>query len=374
MTRSICIFKYIPCYLFLILFMLPVIGVINGSWFPSDIYFGISIYIVLGVSFVCNGKIQRQSIFYISCLLAYSLLSISFTKGGWGSVVNFCASVLLLEITTESRFSEFYYSLLQKISLVCLVLVCWKAIVWHYTPNSINPNTFGMLILFMFLYWFSLTDFKKVIYKLLLLLCLILSLCGLEGCSCRSSSITLISFLIINICTRRKYAAVLFRSIIWIFLLLGIFFPLFYLYLYQRGFNIEFFGKSLFTGREGIWFLMLAELKRNLFGCIFGLGSKMEFWVGHNLNMHNNFFAILVNFGLVGVFMYMKFLLFKFKTPLKHLNNTLIRKLILSEICIVFLLGFSEVISIWPPILIYQSLGLGIAFNLAKILETNHDT
>lgn len=90
------------------------------------------------------------------------------------------------------------------------------------------------------------------------------------------------------------------KFIIVVLTFVGILFPVIYYVLYLNNVNLNFMEKSLFTGREMIWGNAFNEMAANEVKLILGLGSKANLWEGHNLNMHNNFLGVIVNYGIIG--------------------------------------------------------------------------
>lgn len=218
--------------LFLILFIAPILGTIDGKLFLPDILTSGFTYICMGMAWLCNPKINRRSFPYVLFLVLYSILTLFFTREGLGSVVFFCTAVCLLKVLTNDSFAKRYRLVLKWVSFACLLVVCRQAILWQY----------------------------------------------LEKYSCRFSTIVLLCPLILNIFYRKIYAASFLKSAVWFLIISGFLFPFF-----------------------------------------------------------------------------------------KYLEDASIQRFVLAFICSSFLLGFSKVASVWKPIVIYQYLGLGIAYSAARM-------
>ena len=70
--------------------------------------------------------------------------------------------------------------------------------------------------------------------------------------------------------------------------------------MYTNNVQFELLGKSLYTGRVDIWINAENNLNNNITALLFGLGSKSNLFLNHDLNLHNNYLGIIVNFGLIG--------------------------------------------------------------------------
>jgi len=130
--------------------------------------------------------------------------------------------------------------------------------------------------------------------------------------------------------------------------------------LYNTGYSLEMFGKPLYTGREELWLNMFTLLKNNTVAFVFGMGSQTVLWE-NDLNVHNNFFNIIVNFGMIGYALYYIFILSYITKLAKYIQQKTVRKPLLMFVCAVLLLGFSETTSLWSVIFPFAYFGLIVA-------------
>lgn len=261
--------------------------------FSSEI---VLVYLVL--IYVNYSSMRIKDIFLICFLFLICLCSVLFADSGYGSVITILEPIILLLLVDNILLSERQIKLIKKILAVALISLMYKSFFYaedwvYFQDNDINPNTIGMLSVLICMICIS-CEIKKI-YKIVLLLVTCIILINVR---CRGASVALLVFLLSSLFIKSIKKNIKFIIVVLTFV--GILFPVIYYVLYLNNVNLNFMEKSLFTGREMIWGNAFNEMAANEVKLILGLGSKANLWEGHNLNMHNNFLGVIVNYGIIG--------------------------------------------------------------------------
>ena len=150
---------------------------------------------------------------------------------------------------------------------------------------------------------------------------------------------------------------------------MGILFPLFYLRLLECIVNVEFpllqnfaMNKDLYSGREIIWSNFYTEMSKDISHYIIGIGSHANImYGGDNINPHNIYILVMMNFGIIGFIIFFSFYILQiYKIYQEHNLNK--KKIDFTYAAFSYLmLGIFEVTSLWSPFILFMSLLWGIA-------------
>lgn len=180
----------------------------------------------------------------------------------------------------------------------------------------------------------------------------------------RGEIMALVAFVILNALPRKILNSKTIFILSIMITVLGTAFPFIFLSIYRKGINFVILGKSLYTGREKIWSNMFEAFGNDVFKWLFGLGSKVELWENHNLNVHNDYFAIIVNFGVIGYSLFEIYIFRFIKSACALIDDYWERRCwLLMFISSALILGFVEVVTHWAVIFILIYMGLGVAQN-----------
>lgn len=356
-------------HIFCIILIITCCSLVSNALF--DVYSGVALYINIVFVFlllIIGGSFQRNDLMMISLMAAYSILTLMLTQGGLGSVLLFVLSLLWILVYKKIVLTEKIISFIKLICLITIIFIYVKSLNYaenyrYYLLIEINPNTLGGISLYTYTIWFALTDFSNVKNKLLGVILTVVSIISMVNCSSRMTVVSLICYLVLILFPAKFSKPKFFMNIVLLILLIGTLFPFVYLYLYDIGFNLEFLGKSLYTGRESIWSAVFSLLQENPGSIIWGLGSKAQVWGDNNTNVHNNYFAIFVNYGILGYVMYFGYILYTIKKICNADFYDTKKKLLSMYIACVLILGFTETTSSWVVTFIFAFFGLGIACN-----------
>ena len=313
-----------------------------------SIYTSLSLEInfIIILIFALNNKdlIMRNSknVLLFLFIMFISIFSLLFAQGGFGSffnLFNFICGILVfqcLELTEKQyRFIK-YFVLILFLYNFYLSFSIWD----NYVDgtNVFNPNSVGI---FLFLCYVILTNFYKK--KLVNIFLFIITIYAIYMTECRSALLAVIAFFLLkNFPFINRVIASKSSLILKCITVIGIIFPLIYVYLYQNNFNftLPFTEKSLYTGREYLWNIMLQALMTEPTGFILGLGTNHVTPAGVVIgNYHNWYFGTLYTFGIIIFVLYFYYLIYNI-AKIKKPN-------IVFAFIALFIIGFFETVGLW---------------------------
>ena len=347
--------------------------------FEKDIFsiydkYSIFILMVLSIfSFCVNPIIRRGELIFVILFAIYLGVAIKINNGGIGSIFTFLIPVLMLISYKNSIFSKKQESIVKHTCVIIILFLLIESIIYHgdwyyYRFNAINPNTMGMYGAFSLMTWFAFADLKKndrikaIILSILVLVSMILY-------ESRATMAITIMYVIVVFYFEKfiQKKTVIISSLC--IMIIGVLIPFIYLSLFTNGIEFTILGKSLYTGRELIWASMISKLNSSI-GWLFGLGSNVTYWNDTVTNVHNNYFAVIIDFGIIGFVLYFG-LLMKTLISIDHYENPQIRRLVLQFIFFVMFLGFTEVTTLYSTIYPLSLLGIGWASSMNSKIEGN---
>lgn len=330
--------------------------------------------VIVVLTIILNRRIQKWTFVFLVISLIYMFISISINNGGFGSILTYAVSMLALEMVCTLDFSEKQEKTLHWFMALVILLLVFASIKYtvnfkYYEYNDVNPNTIGEWVLYAFCIYICTTKTTKKRRAIVNLVFLAVAITTLMNVESRGCLIALISFCVLTILPKKLFKSRFVIILVCIITALGIAFPFFYLGLYSRGFDLTFLNKSLFTGRQGLWIRALGYFSQTPSGWYVGLGSKIELWDAAT-NVHNSYFGMIINFGIVGMILYFVFIA---RFVLKVARYCNYDKEIKNWFCMFvstnLVLGFTETSIFWSVIFILANLGLGRAYNLCLQYE-----
>lgn len=364
---------------FVILIVLTTLSIINTAIFK--VYQSTALYVnilfsILGLLFF-HVELSKSSVLYLSLVAACVLLSLFITDGGIGSVLTFLAPLLLLLVYSQLFFTKYARKILLNLGIIGLVILFLYSFKYNanyktYLKVKINPNTLGIFTMFFFMIVCVLGQFKRKLSYLGVLILLFFSIYSMYNYESRGTTVALCCFVLMSLVPKKMYNRRVFFILTALLIVVGTAFPFVYLALYKSGYTVKIFGKPLFTGREKLWSNMFALMSDDFVKILFGMGSNTVLWE-HELNVHNNFFNIIVNFGVVGYLLYYTFILNQIWNASKYISQPVIRKSLSMFLCSVIVLGFSETTSLWAVIFPFAYFGLILANSEASFIERKNE-
>lgn len=329
-----------------------------------------SLFINATIICIClflDNKFSKKALIFILFAISFSVTTIFFTNGGFGSVITFIVPIFLHSCICQSKFNEKDRKIILFFSAIMLVYVYIYSIKYvgnfiYFSHYDINSNTIGIFSMFAFMYLNALTDMRGKKYIILLVISCLLSFMCMYNCESRMTTVALLVYILLGHIPYNRLSGQVLYFISIIVIMLGTLFPYIYLMMYRHNITFELFGKTLYTGREQIWDMMFEMLTTRSTSLLFGLGSKVELWKGHNLNVHSNYFNIIVNFGIVGYAIFYYYIIKNIKMITKSICNQRDWKLLSIFICAVLILGFTETTTLWSEIFIMAYFSLGLVY------------
>lgn len=315
-------------------------------------------------------------------LIAFSFLSLLYfgatyfiaPRAGLGSVVIIFFSMLSVLEISEAEFSEFAKKLLLYLILITeaglfaisfLYRFNWE----HYKSAGVNPNTLGVIFLIIPMIYFLMDENKSKIKKYTFLGLIIISAFGMINCRSRMAIVSLAVYCILIILPNKILNGKSFFILAAAVIVLGTVFPIVYVILCKSGYKVGLLGKNIFTGRQLIWFKTYLAMKLNAVYPIFGIGSNIR----ENVNLHSNYVGVFFNFGVIGYAIYYSFILVIIKKCSVFFKNRTVKLSLLMFLCVALVMGFTETTTTWETMILPINLGLGIALQKSKMLESKYE-
>ena len=309
----------------------------------------------------------RDLLRIVSALAVFSLL-VYLNKGGVGSVITILSAYLMFlafpkEFTDKGKREIIFFASIF-IFFAFYRSFFYRADWYYHRFNDVNPNTMGMYVLYSMAILVSFLDLRRLNNKILIFVCLVISLVSLLNYEARACLIATVLVMCVLLPICRKINKKILFFVILLIVLLGTAFPFIYVNFYRQGINLTFLNKTLYTGREIIWDNMFSLFEKNKNSFVIGLGSHIG---DGSINIHNNYFAVIVNFVLIGYFFYYSFLLWRVRAVLLHSKKNEDMRCILIFVVVVFVLGFTEVSSLWSVIYPFAYLFILIPSSSQKV-------
>ena len=292
--------------------------------------------------------------------ISYAFLTLLFnnTDAGWiANLILFYMMLILINAFDNNRAIPI---LICRINFLLFFYYTYRSRGYHlyYANNldtSINSNTIGFLIFLTGSYVILFLELmhKKVPFYVRIAINIV-SLFAIYGTRSRGSLIGCLFFSIYSLLSlkikflrKRKTLIIVFLALV----LGGLIFPKIYLNLYENNMAARFAinGKINYSGREIIWQNFYDRM--NFADVIKGYGSNADFYVGHNLNMHNVYLALMVNYGMIGLIGFFGILeYYFFKNACDTYKGSELEYIIF--FLSILLISYVEVTLLWPPFML----------------------
>lgn len=282
-----------------------------------------------------------------------------FNNTNIGSIINIFLFVIMLIITKYIRITD------KTIRVLALIVLIFNFIWIHISKYGYNLNTVASSAVIMLSISCILLVKKKKNYQNIFIIIISVyiiyknTMIIIESDS-RGSLLALIGFIIIRyLIPNRILTKKFFYSILVYGLTFGsLVFVAVYIGLWNNNINnVMVSGKSLFTGREMIWYELFTKFKKVPFT---GVGSNITLESYVSLNVHNAIYLILVIYGLFifGIVMWL-FIRNIFKNR-AMVREDKIAKSAFAAICAILINSFFETTlinkEIYPAIVILFSI------------------
>ena len=349
--------------------------IINDDWFHWYTENSILIEVVFCIfCFALSGlnKIRFKDYRFLLIVIAYCFISMLVNHGGLGSIFSNCFGMIWCVVLQHCKFSRksyLYVCVLFFILFISMLNISSGSIIesWEMGKLSYNPNTVGFfmaisseIILLYLEYSFPLSIIVQafiIIYTVIMI-----GRSGSRAALAMYFLFVLLKYLIPYRFKGKRGLIIIYSAVFAI----GILFPVVYVALYTRTLPMPkqilkldgtLLRKSIFTGREVIWMDLFSLLGNSMRNWLIGVGSHMAFErYRYEINSHNIFMTILVNFGLAGLGLYYWFYVIQIK---KVFENRKVSRIQIDIVCVCisyFLLGVFETTPIWIPFAVITGL------------------
>jgi hypothetical protein len=246
-------------------------------------------------------KRRDFGMFIVTILLLFASL---LKNGSLGVVITFLNMCMFLVLLNNISFSLRQVQIIRVVTIVLLVYLIsgfklrWKyGILWVYDGfDNINLNTYGILLLVLYFNVVSLIGLivkKRLVRDIAFVVSTVAALYYIWQSECRSAIISMVFLVGIMFIDRVNYKKVLFLLV-----LAGAIVPILYISSYEVLGNIQFLGKSLYTGREVVW-LHTWEIIKNAPILGSGTSESLVISIGEITDSaHNIYLAFWKTIGL----------------------------------------------------------------------------
>lgn len=326
---------------------------------------GIFTFFVFALVFFINiNEYDKKTIVLIGLITIVSMVSMLFSGGTIGSLIHIFNIMLGITVFSYIKFDKVETKLIFILELALLILFytrCEDAfyLTQYFKGTSFNSNTIALIIM-CFTLTLSVLLERKNKNKLLIIILNIISIVFILQSQSRGAAIGVVVFLLLFI--MKKYInKKVFFTLLAILIIVGTVFPIGYVYMYENGINFQlpFTNKSLYTGREHLWSSAIRGFQQESLSIIFGLGSDFKIEGMDELNMHNMYWGICVNFGVIAFVLIMTLFnrILKTRAEIKYAL----------PIFSLFINGYFETVILWPATTIL----ICILMNVISIKEEN---
>lgn len=329
---------------------------------------------IVAISIIYDRKINISKLLYLAVLAFFYFVSVLVNGGGFGSILAVIVPLVLLYCFEYGVFDEGFKFLILGLSVFMIIAFYFitENVVVNYMDwffyYSTNPNVVGIsaVMFFMIITTFVRCDDKYE--KAFIVVAGVMTLLILLNVKARAALICMAIYCAFIILPKRIFSRKIIVLLLSLIVFAGFLIPIVYLHFYEIGAEIKLFGKNLYTGREEIWDSLFNIMNNGgLKNWLFGVGSKIPVNEA-NEGIHNDFYSLVYNFGFVGFLLLASYYVIKIKSVLKHLDDIVIKKSLLTFTATCMLCWFETIIiSSFVYVFIYFSLGMAI--NRSNSLE-----
>lgn len=318
------------------------------------------------VLFFIYGRWDRTFINSLLLFLLFAMLTMLLNPyATFGSLISYCTSLMMISCMSKLELSNRTGKILML--AICAFIVYsfyyslqYRADWWSLTHNYINSNAWGRYVAFSAIIFVIISQHCLCERKLINICVLFVAITILVYLRSRGALVCMLIFFALYIIPFVPRNTKTLKLFFFISLLFCIAMPIIGVLTSSLLPNDGRFGKSLLSGREDIWRGMLSALLDSPLGIVFGLGAgKLEYrTVGGYV--HNNLYGMIVNTGIIGAVIYIYALYMTIKEKLVLIvDNKQNWLCYISVILLVFILGTTEMTSLWVTESWFCFFGLG---------------
>ncbi|KAB7671696.1 O-antigen ligase family protein [Bacillus sp. B1-b2] len=351
---------------------------INSSFFW--IYSSVSIYAM--TFFIIILALLKNKFKYINywthayIFVFYCMLTLTFSDGSFGSVLNIICNVFILLILCEYKLDNSNLKLVFLSFLIVNIYWIFNSAGYYqefYNDRTlINSNIVGMVISYTAIYLrIFLKQRNMKLTSLFSYIIPILSLWAILQLEARGNFFALLIYLLIDSLIPKR----LFKKgnillfLITVIILVGTVIPYIYVnYINLINFDPSITSKDIYT-RQYVWNLFFTAMNNDFQSWLFGVGSQADVWNTTSINLHNTYLAIIGNFGLIGYLLYFSLFLRIIAKITKGPNMSTFQIQLILGVTFQLLLGYVEVAMLWDVMYFFNFLFIGLAINEKQKVE-----
>lgn len=277
-------------------------------------------------------------------LVLFSLLGSFRTTFGMGGFILLVAYGALL---IEFEFIKIRKKVIDNV--IILMTIFW--VLYFFTSKTgYNPNTLGQVTYVLMIYAVMFLSSKR--FKIVTIpVVIILSYTTIIASKSRGSLLAFILFVVLYYLVPKK---LLKSKFIYYGLCIGltigsIVFAIIYVHLWKAGIAFKTLDstKSLYSGRQSIWYELFGMIKTHPF---WGVGSHYKLTAFSSFNCHNSMLNIVSVYG-IPIFIYYLYLFFNiFSKIRKNVADSKIVKIAMAGFFGFLFLAFFETNLLWEPV------------------------
>lgn len=317
----------------LVFSVIPYLNLGKLSIFFSNnfIYFYLLGSVLLFFLLVVNNKmlIQKKDLLMLFVSLVFCTFGYIHNNVAMGNVMTMICSILYLYYFRKCELeNKKVLLLICTVASLLFVYISTTVVNSFYSHNSsLNPNAVAQILFVLLIILNHLLNFFNK-RKIIILIFSILILIGIYNCESRSVLFVSILYLIISSISKKMMKKEKYlkkeKIIYWIIIIAGLLVPYILVNMYTNSYTLTFslFGKSLYSGREKIWIVVLDELK-NIKYFLFGIPTNQYYSLMFTSNLHNVFLTVLANYGIIYFLIYFNYLFKNFENIIKNKTNNI---------------------------------------------------
>lgn len=328
-----------------------------GATYPYVSLFVFAILVILlfvNVNPIKALKNKEFDIYLLGILLFITGINLIIVDSGKGAFFSVADFALIFYLSGKSILNDKQIKLISFMYLVLMVI--WLLFVYpklfaDYTQYGYNTNTAATFTIYSMLCAFIFVEILHEKYEIAGLLMVIILLKGFQLSlwhRARGAFIMLILFMIFRFVIPKKWWAnkVLYGLLCFFSTIGSLMFVMLYVYVGSKGVNFQmpFFYKNIFSGRDEIWYEFFSLfIKKPLTG----IGTNVTIESFFEFNVHNAMYNYLVIHGLpvfIGILILIFIRLLKFRA---QIVNNRVAMTAMCALMAVFFESFFDVDLIW---------------------------
>lgn len=339
----------------------------NVLYYRVESYVGIISFVVTAPLFLLYLRWKIKDVNSIAIFVLVALFTTIINPyASFGSFLSLLTSLLMMQNLSRAEMPK----VLVKFHIILLVAfiiysfyysLIYRADWWYLSHNYIGANIWGRCACFSAILLTILSEHFLFEKKVLNIIFMVIATVAILYFKSRGSLICILFFFLLYLIPYVPKDRKMIKGVFVISFLICICVPIVAVIIGPLFSSDDIFGKSLFSGRDLIWKSIFIGFAENPIGILFGLGANKLEAGTYSGFVHNNLYGIIVNYGLFGLFIYTRMLYSIIKKKSSYIiNNRANWHAYIAVITFVFILGTTEITSLWVVETWFCYLGLGL--------------